>query len=31
MYDDESRSHAPDDIAEIHFDEADSLSPIEIA
>lgn len=31
LYDEASRSHAPDDIAEVHFEEADSVSPIEIA
>jgi hypothetical protein len=31
LYDEESRSQAPEDIADIHFDDADSVSPIEIA
>jgi hypothetical protein len=31
LYDDASRSHAPDDIADVHFEDADSVSPIEIA
>ena len=31
LYDEASRSHAPDDIADIHFDDADSVSPTEIA
>ena len=31
LYDEASRSQAPDDIAEVHFDDADSVSPIEIA
>ena len=31
LYDEASRSHAPDDIAEVHFEDADSVSPIEIA
>jgi hypothetical protein len=31
LYDDASRSQAPDDIADVHFEDADSVSPIEIA
>jgi hypothetical protein len=31
LYDDASRLHAPDDIADVHFEDADSVSPIEIA
>jgi len=31
LYEEESRSHAPDDIADVHFEDADSVSPIEIA
>lgn len=31
LYDEESRSHAPEEIAEIHFEDADSVSPTEIA